>query len=247
MIGDEPREKLIYKHRNLKVLGFQEHSKVLEIYKKTSIAVACARWEEPFGRTGLEASSRGCAVIISNKGGLPETITNGIIIRNLSPKTVYEAIEKLILNNKLRINLQQRSLKNFYLTNKFITNKMDIYRKNLVDINNKIEHRIIKTNKQNLKILHVTNFNERHNGRLFYNTGKRINNGFVRLNHSVLEFSDRDIVSYYRNINDLNGSKKLNNKLIEVISSYVPDLIVLGHADLVKKETLFFIKKITRI
>ena len=48
---------------------------------------------------------------------------------------------------------------------------------------------------------------ERHNGRLFYNTGKRINNGLIRLNHSVLEFSDRDIVSYYRNLNDLNGSK----------------------------------------
>ena len=89
----------------------------------------------------------------------------------------------------------------------------------------------------------MTNFNERHNGRLFYNTGKRINNGFIRLNHSVLEFSDRDIVSYYRNLNDLNGSKKLNNKLLEVISNYVPDIIVLGHADLIKTETLKYIKK----
>ena len=31
--------------------------------------------------------------------------------------------------------------------------------------------------------------------------------GFVRLNHSVLEFSDRDIVSYYRKINDFKGQK----------------------------------------
>ena len=91
--------------------------------------------------------------------------------------------------------------------------------------------------------MHVTNFNERHNGRLFYNTGKRINNGLIRLNHSVLEFSDRDIVSYYRSLNDINGSKRLNNKLIEVISNYVPDIIILGHADLIKKETLNFIKK----
>ena len=53
----------------------------------------------------------------------------------------------------------------------------------------------------------------------FFNTGRRINNGFIRLNHSVLEFSDRDIVSYYRSINDLSGSKKLNKKLIEVISN----------------------------
>ena len=98
-------------------------------------------------------------------------------------------------------------------------------------------------NKQKLKILHVTNFNERHNGRLFYNTGKRINNGFIRLGHSVLEFSDRDIVSYYRSLNDIKGSKKLNKKLIEVISNYVPDILVLGHADLIKSETLYYIKK----
>ena len=96
----------------------------------------------------------------------------------------------------------------------------------------------------NLKILHVTNFNERHDGRLFYNTGRRINNGFTRLNHSVLEFSDRDIVSYYRNITDLNGSKKLNKKLLNVISNYLPDLIVFGHADLINAETLIYIKKI---
>jgi hypothetical protein len=55
--------------------------------------------------------------------------------------------------------------------------------------------------------------------------------------------SDRDIVSYYRSLNDINGSKRLNNKLIEVISNYVPDIIILGHADLIKKETLSFIKK----
>ena len=64
VIGDEPREKLVFKHKNLKVLGFQNHSKVLSVFKKTSIAVACSRWEEPFGRTSLEASSRGCAVIV---------------------------------------------------------------------------------------------------------------------------------------------------------------------------------------
>ena len=71
---------------------------------------------------------------------------------------------------------------------------------------------------------------------MFYNTGRRINNGFIRLNHSVLEFSDRDIISYYRNFNDFNGSKKLNQKLINVISNYLPDLIVMGHADLIKKK-----------
>ena len=51
IIGDEKREKIILKHKNAKLLGFKKHSDVLNIFKKTSITVACSRWEEPFGRT----------------------------------------------------------------------------------------------------------------------------------------------------------------------------------------------------
>ena len=237
--GDEPREKIIFKHKNLKLQGFKKHNIVLDNFKKSSITVVCSRWEEPFGRTSLEASSRGCAVIISNRGGLPETVTNAIILRKLNANNLYESLEKLINNTKERKKFQKNSIKNFYLTNEYVTKIIDDYRKSIIipKYNSKFS-----ANKK-IKILHVTNFNERHNGRLFYNTGRRINNGFVRLNHSVLTLSDRDIVSYYRSIRDLDGSKTLNKKLLEVISNYLPDLLVLGHADLVKKETLIFIKK----
>ena len=241
VIGDEPREKLIFKHKNLNILGFQEHGKVLNILKKTSIAVACSRWQEPFGRTSLEASSRGCAVIISDKGGLKETITNGIILKKNSINEIFFTIDGLINNKKELLNLQKRSHKNFYLTNKYACKKIDDYRSDLlignININN---NKILKSK---LKIIHITNFNERHNGRLFYNTGKRINNGLVRLGHSVLEFSDRDILSNHRKLNDLNGSKYLNKKLLTVIGNYVPDLIILGHADLVNIKTLKLIKQ----
>jgi len=149
-------------------------------------------------------------------------------------------MDKLIKNKSERKKLQLKNFKNFYLTNEYISKKIDNYRKSIFDFNLK-KTSINKKNK--FKILHITNFNERHNGRLFYNTGRRLNNGFVRLNHSVLTLSDRDILSYYRSIRDIDGSKTLNKKLIEIISNYVPDLIVLGHADLVEKETLAFIKK----
>jgi glycosyltransferase involved in cell wall biosynthesis len=235
VIGDEPREKIFFEHSNLEIMGFQKHKKVLNILKKTSIAVACSRWNEPFGRASLEAASRGCAVIISNKGGLPETITDGIILKNLSVKDLYNNIEKLILNEKLRLQLQIKSLKNFFLSNKFITKKIDNYRDIILSSNQ------IYKNKS-LKILHITNLNERHNGRLFYNTGRRINNGFIRLNHSVMNLSDRDIISKNRRINDLDGSKKLNDIFIKTVHTYKPNLIILGHADSIKKQTLFEIK-----
>ncbi len=237
VIGDEEREKINFDHERLKILGFKKHNEVIKFFKRSSISVVCSRWEEPFGRTSLESASCGCAVIITNRGGLPETITNGVILNNLSKKAVYQSIVKLIKNKNLRKEIQNLSLKNFNLTHKNASIQIDSYRKEI------LKYKTNNVSSQKLKILHVTNFNERHNGRLFYNTGKRINNGFVRLNHSVLEFSDRDIVSYYRRINDIDGSKKLNSKLIEVISNYLPDIIVFGHADLIKRDTIQFIKR----
>mgnify|MGYP001227167190 FL=1 len=240
VIGDEQRDKINFLHKRLVNHGFLKHDKVIEIYKKTNIAVVCSRWEEPFGRTSLEASSNGCAVIISNKGGLPETITNGVILKNLSVKHLYLSIDKLIKNTNIRKNLQKLSLKNFFLTHSYVSKLIDKFRDekfgNLSSFN-------IKKNKKNLRIMHITNFNERHNGRLFFNTGRRLNNGFIRLGHSILDFSDRDIQKYYKNINDLNGAKALNDKLKKTCYNYKPDMLVLGHADLISSQTLNELKE----
>ena len=235
VIGDEQRDKINFIHPNLKKLGFLNHAKVLNIYKKTSIAVVCSRWEEPFGRTSLEAASNGCAVIISNRGGLPETITNGIILKRLSSSVLVKNINSLIKNNAFRKKLQVLSNENFYLTHKFISKKIDDFRTEKL-----LNQNIFYTKKKSrpLRIMHITNFNERHDGRLYFNTGRRINNGFIRLGHSVLEFSDRDIQKYYKNIKDISGSKMLNEKLIKTCYNYKPDLIVMGHADLVSPNTL---------
>jgi len=238
VIGDEPRDKIDFEHKNLIKLGFKRHNEVLNIYKKTSIAVICSRWEEPFGRTSLEAASSGCAVIISNKGGLPETITNGIILKKLDFNNIYKEIESLILNKKKRKELQILSLKNFFLSHKYVSNLIDQIRDE--KLSNKKYY--LNINKKTLRILHVTNFNERHDGRLFFNTGRRINNGFIRLGNSVLEFSDRDISKNYKSYADLNGAKALNEKLRKTCYNYKPDLLVLGHADLISPDMLGHLK-----
>ena len=80
----------------------------------------------------MEASSRGCAVIITKKGGLKEAVTNPLIINKLNEKTLFNAIDKLISNTNLRKSLQKKSLKNFYLTNEFISKKIDHYRENTI-------------------------------------------------------------------------------------------------------------------
>tara|TARA_Y100000768_G_scaffold158351_1_gene118202 strand:+ start:699 stop:2792 length:2094 start_codon:yes stop_codon:yes gene_type:complete len=237
VIGDEPREKIFFKHERLKILGFQSHKDVLKNLEKTSISVVCSRWNEPFGRTSLEAASRGCGVIISNRGGLKETITDGIIVDEINAKNFSKKIKKLIKNPKLLNKYQKNSLKNFYLTNKYASARIDNYRNNLLT-SNKLNSVV-----SNLKILHITNLNEKHNGRLFYNTGRRINNGLVKLNHKVLTLSDRDLLTNYKTIRDITGSKKLNLTFVETVRNFKPDLILLGHADSIKSESLEIIKK----
>ena len=235
VIGDEPRDQLVFNHKNLIKLGFKKHKEVLNIYKKSTISVVCSRWEEPFGRTSLEAASNGCAVIISNRGGLPETITNGIILKKLDVKNIYKEIEYLIKNIKQRKKLQKLSLKNFFLTHQFVSKLIDQIRDQKLLLEKKINS---YPPKKSLRILHITNFNERHNGRLFFNTGRRINNGFIRLGNSVLEFSDRDIQKHYKSYTDISGAKSLNEKLKKTCYNYKPDLVVLGHADLISSDML---------
>ena len=94
---------------------------------------------------------------------------------------------------------------------------IDDYRKAFFEKHQKISNK-------NKKIIHVTNFNLRHNARLFYNTGRRINNGLVRNLNSVVTLSDRDTISYEKSIKDITGSNSLNNKLLEMTANFQPDL-----------------------
>ncbi|MDA7606371.1 glycosyltransferase [Pelagibacteraceae bacterium] len=239
VVGDEKREKIDIKHPNVDILGFLPHDKVLNLFKKSSIAVVCSRWEEPFGRTSLEAAANGCAVVISNRGGLPETITNAIILDKINTNELTKKINFLISNKKERKKLQKLSINNFYLSHSYVSKLIDTYRDDKIGKVNKF---FTPKKKIPLRILHITNFNERLDGRLFFNTGRRINNGFIRLGHSSLGYSDRDIVRYYKSYKDITGGSTLNDKLKKTCYNYKPDLIVMGHSDLISARQLEEIK-----
>ena len=59
IIGDEPRQKYFFRHKNLINLGFRNNEFILKKLKEVSIATVPSKWEEPFGRSSLEAASRG--------------------------------------------------------------------------------------------------------------------------------------------------------------------------------------------
>jgi glycosyltransferase involved in cell wall biosynthesis len=238
--GDEPREKLIFKHKNLKILGFKNNKFILNDLKKISISVVCSRWDEPFGRTSLEAASRGSAVIISNKGGLPETSKEAIILKKIDAKSLYQEINKLIINKRKLLSIQKKNYNSFKLSHSYVSKIIDDLRINIIGKNYLNLFNIKKNNP--LKIIHITNFNRRFNGRLHYNTGRRLNNGFIRLGHNVLSVSDRDLVHENKNIQDYNGKKILQKTLIETFKNFKADCLILGHADAVSNETLDYLK-----
>ena len=236
VIGDEAREKLNFIHDRLNLLGFKDNEFVLNILKKISISVTCSRWEEPFGRSNLEAASRGCATIINDTGGLPETSKYSIKLKKLSVTELKNKLNKLIKNKSFLLKKQKENYKGFFLTHKYVASLIDSERNN--QINNFYFHK----KNQPLKLLHITNFNNRFEGRLHYNTSKRLNNGFIRNGHNVLTISDRDIINNQKSLKDLKGTKYLQTTTINNIKNFKPHLVILGHADAINIETIDYIK-----
>ena len=242
VIGDEPREKHSFSHRNLINYGYKDHKFILKNLERVSISVICSRWNEPLGRASLEACSRGSVPIITNKGGLPETSKSAVVLKTLNERSLTKKIERLISNHKLLKELQTENYKNFHYTPSFITKKIVKIRNSLFPFK---RFNLLRKNSK-IKILHITNFNERHNGRLHYNTGRRINNGFIRNNHTVFTLSDRDTIHNSKNLKDITGKNTFNNKILEINKTYKPNLIVIGHADNIKDQTFFDLKNINK-
>ena len=128
--------------------------------------------------------------------------------------------------------IQKKIFNNFNYELKKQTKILDTMRKNIL-ISKRDSY-----NFSNLKILHITNFNERFDGRLHYNTGKRLNNGFIREGFNVLTLSDRDFLSQNKNLFDPTGKKTFNKKITNIFNNFKPDFIVMGHSDSVDLQTL---------
>jgi len=232
-IGEEKRFLSFPTHKRHINLGQISHSKVLDYLSKSEIAIIPSRWEEPFGRTALEASSRGCATIISNRGGLAETTDYAIKLKKLDVTNIEFETNNLIKNNKLRKTIQIKSKK--LVKHKLKTNskKIDLMRVSLFPFRNIG----IKHNK--LRILNIYNLAQKLNHRIYnLSLGKKFTNGFIRNGHDVIEISDRDYVRQNKGLNLLNTKNKFHNYLIETYKNYNPDLIVFGHSDNITENIL---------
>ena len=239
-IGDEKRFQEYNKHPRQFHLGLLSNDKVLKQFEKSEIAIVPSRWEEPFGRTALEATSRGCATIISERGGLTETSDYTITLKDLNVATLTNQIRKIILNNKKRKLIQKKS-------QKFVKHQLIESSKNLDDIRKKLFPFSYFSNLKNFKILNIYNLSQKNDYRIYnLSLGKKLTNGFIRNNNDVIEISDRDYIRSIRGLNLLNIKKKFNEHVINTIKNYNPNIFIFGHSENINPELLSEIKSINK-
>ena len=232
-IGDEDRRSIYIDHEQHKELGFLNHKKTLNILNKSEIAVVPSRWEEPFGRTGLEASSRGCATIISNRGGLTETTNHAVVLKKLDEINLYKELKRLIKNHKIRKDLQKLSRKNIKHSISQNTKAIDQMRESIFPRYN------LNILKNRLKILNLYNQGQKLNHRLYnISLGKKFTNGFIRNNHDVLEISDRDFLKNNKYFNLFQNRKNFQKYLLDSFKNYNPDLFFFGHTKNIDLSTI---------
>lgn len=228
VIGNEPREKYNFNHKRLFLKNWLPHRTILNIYKKASISVVNPKWQEPFGRTAMESASRGCAVITSKSGGLQETFMNNLILKKNNEFFLEKLIQKLIDNKHLLKKIQKNNFNNVIHDIKISVDKIN----KTIPINFNIN--ILK--KKYLKVFHISNFGEKLNHRLFnLSISKKLSNGLIRNGHDVINFD-------YRNFNNNIFGQKLDDKILDIFSNYQPDLLLLGHNNILNRSTLEIIK-----
>ncbi len=91
-------------NKNVKFLGKYPPDELKSYYKKYDIFLHPCIWNEPFGKTIIEAMSCGVPVIASGTGGIPEIIIdheNGILVPPNDPLKLAEAIKELAENPSL--------------------------------------------------------------------------------------------------------------------------------------------------
>ncbi len=86
----------------------------LDIYKMAKIVLMPSLWEEAFGRVAVEASTLGIPVLVSNRGGLPETVPSEYVINDYhNIKCWTEKISWILSNYESHSRIMKAYTKKF--------------------------------------------------------------------------------------------------------------------------------------
>ncbi len=95
-----------------------------------------------------------------------------------------------------------------------------------------------------MRVLHIAYQRLRSYGPRRVSWAEKLNFGLLRNDHYVHTFSDRDVAAFEAplGIREL-GYRKANQRLLSVCEAFEPDLIIVGHSDIVSVETLLEMRR----
>ena len=129
IVGDDPRYYEKINHPKIHYHGWLPYEKTMKIFEKSKIAVIPSTWDEPLGRTAIEAASRGCVSIISKRGGLIETNRHGLFLNYVTKEELYNKLNKIINSPSLINFYSKKTFKEFkHSINKTINQINTIYK-----------------------------------------------------------------------------------------------------------------------
>lgn len=111
----------------------QSQEKVQQYFDESAVIVQPSIWEEPFGRTIIEAYARGRAVVASGVGGIKETFKEGtgFLVQPGKSDELAKALLNVIRNisdSQKMGHLGRVHVEKNYLPNKIAQNHIDFYR-----------------------------------------------------------------------------------------------------------------------
>ena len=135
---------------------------------------------------------------------------------------------KILIRYTSDLNLRRRKQKLFFKNNNFdiklISRKLDQVR---TEIFNKSKFKFLDSKK---RILHIANFNENSDGRLYYSFANKLNNGFIKNDYIIQTISDRSFLKSNRSIiQPFSPINKFNEKILNTIKNFSPHLLLIGH------------------
>ncbi len=95
-----------------------------------------------------------------------------------------------------------------------------------------------------MKILHISNFAFNKHGERYYSIDRKISAGLIENGHFVYDYSFRDMAR----MGTIFKTKKLgagvaNNEVLKIVDNLRPELVLIGHSDLLKANTLAEIRR----
>jgi len=234
--GNEPRKTFNFEHKNVIKFDWLPHEEILNLYKKTLISITPSYWEEPFGRTSMEASNLGNIVIHSGTGGLRETTNSKLVLKKNNSNELHRILSRLTKKNFKQLrkigfdNYLDKKINFLENLNKY----REIKKHFLIKFNKTFNFNINK--KIPPKILHLSSFSERLDYRNFdFNIAHKLSYGFIKNHIKTYNFSDR--FQGYKSF-----AQTLDNKLLSIYNNIRPDLILIGHSNKLSKQTLDILK-----